>query len=211
MSERHGDGWSGEIGGNCPVQGDGRVDEKPWYFRARGGAWSFEVADDPLCSDANWVSASGEPGVMFEEDYDGDAGWMDVDEAWRLVEEAITRYRISGGNERRADGIGQLYRCLQFARDHLETWAMRFREGDRDPVAAAWAESTFGTLMEGLLEIVAESKLGPGHPRCRDCPSPDVPAAELARYQRALADHLRAVVTELPALAALVAATRDRV
>ncbi len=31
------------IGGQCPVQGDGWVDEQFWYFRARGSRWSFEV------------------------------------------------------------------------------------------------------------------------------------------------------------------------
>ncbi len=207
MSSRQGDGWSGEIGGNCPVQGDGLVDGKPWYFRARGTAWSFEVADDPLCPDANWVSAFGEPGIEFEQDYDGgDAGWMEDAVAWGLIEAAIARFRVEGGSRRQPDGIGQLLRCLQFTPGALDDWMERWSTEAPDPVAAAWSKSTYGSMMSGLLDLMAEKGLAPGHPRCCDCPPPlsEVRTESLATHQREVSDHFRQVVPNLPPLAELL-------
>lgn len=38
------------LGGNCPVQAEGTIGGKPFYFRARGKHWSFAVGADPLGS-----------------------------------------------------------------------------------------------------------------------------------------------------------------
>lgn len=42
-------GWCGleSLGGQAPVQADGVCHGHPWYFRARGSAWSLEVAGAP--------------------------------------------------------------------------------------------------------------------------------------------------------------------
>lgn len=31
------------FGGNCPVQAEGTIDGKPFYFRARGSSWSMSI------------------------------------------------------------------------------------------------------------------------------------------------------------------------
>ncbi|WP_255425037.1 MULTISPECIES: hypothetical protein [Corallococcus] len=35
-----GNGWSGDFGGSCPVQGHGEADGRPFYFRASQSASS---------------------------------------------------------------------------------------------------------------------------------------------------------------------------
>lgn len=92
--ERTGEGWEGRIGGFCPVQGDGTVDGKTWYFRARHDEWSFEVWDESLgpegrlpTSEPRWwvVSPYGEG--------DHDASWMPFSHAWRFIDESIAAGR----------------------------------------------------------------------------------------------------------------------
>ena len=67
------------LGGNCPVQAEGTIDGKPFYFRARGRWWSLEIAD-----------------VTFREERWGDsefaAGWMPHDEARKLIERCANDY-----------------------------------------------------------------------------------------------------------------------
>lgn len=37
------------LGGNCPVQAEGSIDGKPFYFRARGNSWRMNIGgDDPV-------------------------------------------------------------------------------------------------------------------------------------------------------------------
>ena len=66
------------LGGNCPVQAEGLVNNRPWYFRARGDSWSMTVGAvgvEHALDDEEW---------RYEQDYgDGpfDAGWMPEDEA----------------------------------------------------------------------------------------------------------------------------------
>ena len=38
------------IGGNCPVQAEGRIDGLPLYFRARSSHWSLGIGGDPVAS-----------------------------------------------------------------------------------------------------------------------------------------------------------------
>jgi len=74
------------IYGNCPVQAEGTIDGVAFYFRARGQHWSIGVGGcDPVCAPA-W----------YREEPWGDgpfsAGWMDVEEARRIIEKCAAEY-----------------------------------------------------------------------------------------------------------------------
>jgi hypothetical protein len=72
------------IGGNCPVQAEGTINDKPFYFRARGEHWSLGIGIDPI-GDPEWEHAEwyGEwP----------DAGWMPVEEAEAFLRHAAACY-----------------------------------------------------------------------------------------------------------------------
>ena len=76
------------IYGNCPVQAEGRIAGRPFYFRARCEGWSFSVGEEPV----------GNPDWGHYADYDGEpfaAGWIDDDEARAFIEEAAALYRAS--------------------------------------------------------------------------------------------------------------------
>ena len=81
-----------EIGGNCPVQAEGRIDGEPFYFRARGARWSIGIGgQDPVCA----------PEWSHEEPYgDGpfDAGWMSDEEARAFIEKAAGLFRLARQN-----------------------------------------------------------------------------------------------------------------
>ena len=80
------------IGGNCPVQAEGTVDGKAFYFRARGSRWTFTVAP----TQAEMFDA---PVYHLEQPYgEGpyDAGWMPRHEALGFITAAIERYREQG-------------------------------------------------------------------------------------------------------------------
>ncbi|MEP3616861.1 hypothetical protein [Parasphingorhabdus sp.] len=74
------------IGGNCPVQAEGTIEGKPFYFRARGQHWSLSVGgQDPVIN----------PDWSYEEAYgEGpfDAGWMSEEEARGFLEKAAGLY-----------------------------------------------------------------------------------------------------------------------
>jgi len=76
------------LGGNCPVQAEGRVDGVPFYFRARGSHWKLHIGEDPLGRDS-W---------SYGEDYGTwpEAGWMTEDEARAFIEKAVAIYRKEG-------------------------------------------------------------------------------------------------------------------
>jgi len=74
------------IGGNCPVQAEGRIGGRTkFYFRARGDRWSMSIGGRDLIGDPDWY---------FEEDYGvwPDAGWMPVEEARQKIDQAIKLY-----------------------------------------------------------------------------------------------------------------------
>jgi hypothetical protein len=96
MGERQGAGWSGSIYGNYPVQGEGRVDGHAWYFRARGAAWSMEIVEDTSISpDVLPVVGPSCAGWLVEEDWGTwpEAGRMEDDTAWQLIEQTLARFR----------------------------------------------------------------------------------------------------------------------
>ena len=81
------------LGGNCPVQAEGVIDGKLFYFRSRGSAWSFSVDEkDPVCDDPEWE---------HQEDYGTwpDAGWITEDQAREFIAKAAGLYRASQQSE----------------------------------------------------------------------------------------------------------------
>ena len=81
------------IGGNCPVQAEGTIDGKPFYFRARGMRWTMGVGGDPL---GHPTDPSMERPDWYAECTWGDvpfaAGWMSEAEARRLIEWCASEY-----------------------------------------------------------------------------------------------------------------------
>lgn len=75
------------IGGFCPVQAEGTIDGKPFYFRARGFRWELEIETSQ--GDGSPWSASCTWGEW------PDAGWMPEDEARRLIEWCAKEYAKS--------------------------------------------------------------------------------------------------------------------
>lgn len=73
------------IGGNCPVQAEGMIAGKKFYFRARGNTWSMSIGGDVI-SDPEW---------QMREQYGDDpfaAGWMVEETARAFIYEAAERY-----------------------------------------------------------------------------------------------------------------------
>lgn len=89
------------LGGNCPVQAEGRIDGEPFYFRARGEHWSLSVGSyHEICTDlaVHGRDVIGNPRWEHEEEWgDGpyDAGWMPEDEARRMIEKGATLWRAA--------------------------------------------------------------------------------------------------------------------
>jgi hypothetical protein len=86
------------LGGNCPVQAEGTINGKRFYFRARGDCWSLEVSPG---ADGDYLSwpVTPEP-WLYEEDYgDGpfDAGWMPQEEAVQMIAKAAALYAAQAG------------------------------------------------------------------------------------------------------------------
>jgi hypothetical protein len=89
------------IGGYCPVQAEGTIGDKKFYFRAKGEHWSFaidEIGDDPVGVDAfadhpgfrlreRWVDES-----FPEEKQKFSAGYMPEEVAKKIIEECARKY-----------------------------------------------------------------------------------------------------------------------
>lgn len=97
--ERSGDGWSGCIGGYCPVQGFGVVDGYTWYFRARGEHWEIGIAptpgEGPEFEDAAVDATFEKVGWCYHDKWGAwpDAGYMELDVAWGFIEQSIGKWR----------------------------------------------------------------------------------------------------------------------
>lgn len=75
------------IGGNCPVQAEGTINGKPFYFRARGQHWSLGIGDDPVLEEtAEWY--------RWRKWGDGpyDAGWMPREDALKIIHATVADY-----------------------------------------------------------------------------------------------------------------------
>lgn len=71
------------LGGNCPVQAEGTVDGKEFYFRARGQRWSMSIGGEDVVGAPDWYLEAEYPGGPFA------AGWMSEEEALALIHKAI--------------------------------------------------------------------------------------------------------------------------
>lgn len=77
------------IGGNCPVQAEGTIAGKPFYFRARGRRWSLEVEDRDADDDTS-ISVWEHQEPYGDGPYD--AGWMSEEEARSFIAHTAERY-----------------------------------------------------------------------------------------------------------------------
>lgn len=74
------------IGGNCPVQAEGFIGGKPFYFRARWLSWSIGIGGDDCICNPEW-STGADYGSM-----PGDAGWMPQHKALEVMASAFAEY-----------------------------------------------------------------------------------------------------------------------
>lgn len=82
-----------EVCGACPVQAFGTVRGRDLYFRARHGAWSFDVADSAghLPSDGYFDSDG-----FYREGIDPHNGYMPLPEAIAVVADCLREYARAG-------------------------------------------------------------------------------------------------------------------
>lgn len=76
------------IGGNCPVQAEGTVDGKQFYFRARGDSWQLHIGDG---EHDLWTN----PLFYTEQAYGTwpEAGWMPQHEAVGFIVLGVEAWR----------------------------------------------------------------------------------------------------------------------
>lgn len=74
------------IGGQCPMQAEGTINGKPFYFRARGEHWSFSVGDGDIHGDTDWYLS-----VRWSRDQFG-AGWMTEAQARAIIAQCAIAY-----------------------------------------------------------------------------------------------------------------------
>lgn len=97
--EQSGPGWAGDVYGACPVQGEGTVEGRSFYFRARHGHWSFEISGAPWKPDDGLWDSRELPVTWYDNlqysknGLDPDDGWMKHSEAWRIIRENIEEFR----------------------------------------------------------------------------------------------------------------------
>ena len=75
-----------EIYGQCPVQAEGYIAGKPFYFRARGDKWSIYIGIDK--------DLLGNPEYKYTESYGAwpDAGWITEEEAKEFINRVGNQY-----------------------------------------------------------------------------------------------------------------------
>ena len=80
------------LGGNCPVQAEGTIDGKPFYFRARSSSWSMSIGGSDVVGNPEWYfqQAYGEDGYS--------AGWMTEEEALTFINQSANLYINKGNN-----------------------------------------------------------------------------------------------------------------
>jgi hypothetical protein len=85
----------------APVQAEGVIDGRPFYFRARHEEWTFSVAEQPGLhpADIDSSEAAAGRGFFIGERYGGSrsfaAGHMPLDEARRLIVGCAHAYRAA--------------------------------------------------------------------------------------------------------------------
>ena len=83
----------GSAGGKCPVQAEGRIDEVPFYFRARGDAWSLEVGCGVALPGTEECLPAGGWRVQMHYGRWPLAGWMSAAHVRICLMRAIEAYR----------------------------------------------------------------------------------------------------------------------
>lgn len=80
-----------EVYGECPVQAFGTIMGRDLYFRARGGGWSFEVADSAgrMPSDG-YLDSDG----FYREGIDPYNGWMPLTKAVAIIEKCLREFPL---------------------------------------------------------------------------------------------------------------------
>jgi hypothetical protein len=82
------------LNGYCPVQAEGTIDGRRFYFRARGEHWSIEVHPTATGEFLDWPDYGHV--WMYREPW-GDmkfaAGWMPDDVAREMIAKAAVMYR----------------------------------------------------------------------------------------------------------------------
>ncbi len=73
------------LGGNCPVQAEGKINDQEFYFRARGGCWSMSIGGSDVVGNPDWY---------YEEVFGAwpDAGWMTEDQARGFISKAARKF-----------------------------------------------------------------------------------------------------------------------
>ncbi len=70
------------IGGACPIQAEGTINNTPFFFRARGNRWTLGIGGEDLIGNPTW---------FYNGNYE-EAGWMSQEEAKRLIEETAQKH-----------------------------------------------------------------------------------------------------------------------
>jgi hypothetical protein len=89
----------------APVQAEGKISGKPFYFRARHEHWSFAVSEDPNTDpiDIQSHEQGSVKGFFIEEGYGNEAfaaSYMPLDEAERIIDSCAEMYlRVKAGGE----------------------------------------------------------------------------------------------------------------
>ncbi len=83
------------LGGNCPVQAEGTIEGRRFYFRSRGSMWSLEIAPSGVVGDYLSWPADENCWEHFEEwgDTQYAAGWMPDDVAREMIEKGASIWR----------------------------------------------------------------------------------------------------------------------
>ena len=93
------------FGGYCPVQADGEVDGKLFYFRARGNSWSMHIYPKGTKD----IFFDDNPEVWsYSEDYgftEFAAGWMTKKVAFDCMTHAIELYRKQQNEKTVSQGV----------------------------------------------------------------------------------------------------------
>lgn len=89
-------------GGNCPVQIEGTIDGRPFYFRARGEHWSIEIHPTATGDYLSWPNDQAAWTIVGEYGEWPDAGWMPIEQAMAIVEKSCDLWRVAQFREDRA-------------------------------------------------------------------------------------------------------------
>ena len=95
--------YTQEPSGKCPVQAEGQIDGREFYFRSRGGKWCLRIAPykcEDVFHEKAFVHCEEYNGVMRDEpsDFHGHmvqfgAGWAEPDECKEFIERAAGVWR----------------------------------------------------------------------------------------------------------------------